>query len=123
MRIILLEVITGVYTEYFKGDLFYILLGFIIFDVVTGLLRAGKDRKINSSINFGGLIRKAGMLVGVVFLTFLDLYFNTNGAITNAGVGLLIVYEGISILENFKHIGVNLQFVTKYFDKDKYKEE
>ena len=119
----LFELIYGIDIENFMGNLFYVLLGFIIFDVVTGLLRAGKDRKLNSSINFDGLIRKAGELVGVVFLTFVDLYFNTDGSITKAGVGLLIIYEAISIVENFKQIGINFEFLMKYFDEEKYKED
>lgn len=119
----LMELLYGIDIESFMGNLFYVLLGFIVFDILTGLLRAMKDRKINSSVNFDGLIRKAGELVGVVFLTFVDLYFNTDGMLTKTGVGFLIVYEGISIIENFKQIGVNLGFLMKYFDDDKYKEE
>lgn len=119
----LMELLYGIDIENFMGNLFYVLLAFIVFDILTGLLRAMKDRKINSSVNFDGLIRKAGELVGVVFLTFVDLYFNTDGMLTKTGVGFLIVYEGISIIENFKQIGVNLGFLMKYFDEDKYKEE
>ena len=118
-----MELLYGIDIENFMGNLFYVLLGFIVFDIITGLLRAMKDRKVNSSINFDGLIRKAGELVGVVFLTFVDLYFNTDGLLTKTGVGLLIIYEGISIVENFKQIGVHLNFLMKYFDEDKYKED
>jgi len=118
----LFELFYGIDINNFIGNLFYILLGFIIFDIITGLLRAGKDRKLNSSINFDGLIRKAGEIVAVVFLTFVDIYFNTDGTITKTGVGFLIIYEGISIVENFKQIGVNLHFIMKYFDENKYKE-
>lgn len=119
----LMELVYGIDIENFMGNLFYVLLIFIIFDVVTGLLRAGKDRKVNSSINFDGLIRKAGEMLGVVFLTFVDLYLNTDGIITKTGVGLLIIYESISIVENFKQIGIDFEFIMKYFDKDKYKDE
>lgn len=118
-----MELVYGIDIENFMGNLFYVLLIFIIFDVVTGLLRAGKDRKVNSSINFDGLIRKAGEMLGVVFLTFVDLYLNTDGIITKTGVGLLIIYESISIVENFKQIGIDFEFIMKYFDKDKYKDE
>src|SRR5699024_4719021 len=102
-------------------NIFYVLLAFIILDILTGLLRAMKDRQLNSSINFDGLIRKSGEMLGIVFLTFIDLYLNTDGLLTKTGVGLLILYETISIVENFKQIGVNFDFIMKYFDKDKYK--
>lgn len=117
-----MELIYGIDIENFTGNLFYVLMCFIIFDVLTGLLRAMKDRKINSSINFDGLIRKAGEVLGVVFLTLVDLYLNTDGVITKTGVSLLILYETISIVENFKQIGVNIDFIMKHFDKDKYEE-
>jgi len=117
-----MELLYGIDIEKFIGNMFYFLLAWIIFDVLTGLLRAMKDRKVNSSINFEGLIRKAGELLGVIFLTLVDLYLNTDGLITKTGVGLLIIYETISIVENFKQIGVNINFIMKYFDKDKYKD-
>ena len=112
----------GIDIEIFIGNMFYFLLAWIIFDILTGLLRAMKDRKVNSSIKFEGLIRKAGELLGVIFLTLVDLYLNTDGLVTKTGVGLLIIYETISIVENFKQIGVDVNFIMKYFDKDKYKD-
>lgn len=118
----LFELLYGIDIENFIGNMFYFLLAWIIFDVLTGLLRAMKDKKVNSSINFDGLIRKAGELLGVIFLTLVDFYLNTDGLVTKTGVGLLILYETISIVENFKQIGVNVDFIMKYFDKDKYKD-
>jgi len=119
----LMELLFGIDVDSFIGNIFYVLLAFIVFDILTGLLRAMKDRKLNSSINFDGLIRKAGEMLGIVFLTFIDLYLNIDGLITKTGVGLLILYEVISIVENFKQIGINFDFIMKYFDKDKYKED
>lgn len=117
----LMELLYGIDIYELVGKPFYALLIWILFDVVTGLLRAGKDRKLNSSINFDGLIRKLGELIGVVFLTFVDIYLGTDGVIAKTGVYALIIYESISIIENFKQIGVNVDFIMKYLDKDKYK--
>jgi|SRR5699024_5447781 len=116
----LIELLNGIEIEDFIGNAFYFLLAFIFIDILTGLLRAAKDRKINSSINFDGLIRKFGELLGIVFATLLDVYLGTDGIITKSGVGLLILYEVLSITENFKQIGVNFDWVMKYFDDDKY---
>lgn|SRR6185312_404936 len=116
----LMELIYGIDVDSFMGNMFYVFIAFVLFDVLTGLLRAAKDRMLNSSINFDGLIRKFGELIGVVFLTFIDLYLNVGGVLAKTGVGLLILYETISIVENFKQIGVNFDFVMKYFDEDKY---
>lgn len=101
------------------GNSFNIVLIMIIFDIITGLLVAGIERKINSSVNYQGLIRKAGLLVGLTFITVVDVYFHMEGTLVKIGVGLMIAYEGISIIENFSRIGVNLNFLTKYFDPDK----
>lgn len=101
------------------GNMFYVVLGMIVFDILTGTLAAAKERKINSSISFDGLIRKLGIIVGLAFITFVDVYFNANGSVTKVGVALLIVYEGLSTVENFSKIGINLSFLTKFFDSEK----
>lgn len=119
----LIELIYGIDITKLAGNHFFVLIGFILFDVLTGILRAGKDRKINSSINFEGLVRKTGEMLGIVFLTFVDIYLNTDGLITKIGINLLIVMEVISIIENFKQIGIDFDFLMKYFDEDKYSED
>lgn len=102
------------------GNFFYVVLFMIGFDILTGLLVAGKERKINSSINFDGLIKKFGLIVALFFITFVDSYFQTDGKLTIMGVGVIIVYEGLSIIENFSRIGINyLNFLTKFFDPNK----
>jgi toxin secretion/phage lysis holin len=101
------------------GNVWYVALGFIIFDIVTGLLAAGAEKKINSSINYIGLIRKVGLFVALAFLVFIDAYFDAKGYVIKLGVGLIVAYEGMSIVENFSRIGIDIKFVTKYFDKNK----
>lgn len=101
------------------GNMFHVVLIMIMFDVLLGVLASAKERKLNSSVNFDGLIRKAGLIVAVFFVSFIDAYLNTNGEIVKMGIGLIFVYEGLSIVENFSRIGVNLKFLTMFFDKDK----
>ena len=99
------------------GVSFYAVLFLIVFDVVTGLLVAGKERKLNSSINREGLLRKLGELLAVVFITFVDVYLNANGVITHTGVTLLVIYEVMSIVENFSRLGIDLTYITQFFDE------
>ena len=101
------------------GYFFKALLIMIVFDILTGVLASAKERNINSSINYDGIITKIGEIIGLFFMAFADLYLKTNGAIVKVGVGMLIVYESISIIENFSRIGVNVKFLTKYFDPEK----
>ncbi|WP_251033653.1 phage holin family protein [Bacillus sp. ISL-75] len=101
------------------GNVWYVALGFILFDVVTGLLAAAIERKLNSSINYVGMIRKVGEFVALAFLVFIDAYVGANGLIIKLGVGMIVAYEAMSIIENFSRIGIDMKFLTKYFDKDK----
>lgn len=105
------------------NNIFYVVLIMIGFDVITGLLVAGKERKINSSINFEGMIRKIGLIFGLFFVSIMDSYFQTEGKLTGMGVAMIILYEGQSIVENFSKIGVNLGFLTKYFDPKKVEKD
>lgn len=109
----------GVDIQQIVGNVWYVVIGFIIFDVLTGILASAKERVLNSSINFEGLITKAGELLTVAFGTFLDAYLKTDGEVTKLMVTLVIVYEGLSVIENFSRIGIKLDFLTKYFDKNK----
>jgi toxin secretion/phage lysis holin len=101
------------------GNVWYVALGFILFDLITGLLAAGAEHKINSSINFIGIIRKVGLFVALAFFVFVDAYFKSQGYIIKLGVGMIMAYEGMSIIENFSRIGINIKFLTQYFDKNK----
>jgi toxin secretion/phage lysis holin len=101
------------------GNIWYVALGFIIFDIVTGLLAGAVERKLNSSINYIGMIRKVSEFVALAFLVFCDAYFGVNGLLVKLGVGMIVAYEGMSIIENFSRIGIDIKFLTKYFDPNK----
>ncbi|MBS4173465.1 phage holin family protein [Bacillus sp. FJAT-49736] len=101
------------------GNIWYVALAFILFDVITGLLAAAVEKKLNSSISYIGLIRKVGLFVALAFLVFMDAYVSANGYIIKLGIGLIVAYEGMSIVENLSRIGINIKFLTKYFDKSK----
>ena len=44
-----------------------ILIIVIVLDVIFGVLRAIKERKLNSTIGIDGIIRKVGMLISIIF--------------------------------------------------------
>lgn len=110
---------SGIDIHSIVGNVWYVVLAVIGFDLITGLLAAGAERKINSSINFIGIIRKVGLFVALAFLVFTDAYFGANGYLIKLGVGMIVAYEGMSIIENFSRFGIDIKFLTKYFDKDK----
>jgi toxin secretion/phage lysis holin len=101
------------------GHPLYFILSLIAIDLLTGLLASAKERKLNSKVNFNGMIKKVGELVALVFITLVDSYFKASGQITKLGVSMIVIYEGLSIIENFSRIGINLSWLTKFFDQSK----
>ena len=94
-----------------------LLLIFIIFDIVFGILRAIKERKLNSTIGIDGMIRKAGMILSDCFLFIIDRIINLNfvGFVPEeilsflnlkfVGIGdlfniLFLLFESLSLLKN-----------------------
>jgi toxin secretion/phage lysis holin len=101
------------------GDALYYILGLIVLDILTGLLASAKERKLNSKVNFDGMLKKIGELLALVFVSLVDSYFQVHGQITKLGVSMIVVYEGLSCIENFSRLGINLSFLTKFFDQSK----
>ena len=58
-----------------------ILIVCIILDVIFGILRALKEKKINSCIGIDGIIRKVGMILSIAFCFVIDYisHFNLIG--------------------------------------------
>ena len=103
--------------------LFLILLYAVIFDTFLGVFRAIKERKFNSCVGIDGAIRKAAMILSVVFFMLIDSVIKINflfiipekylQVIGMDRVGicelfclLFIAYEAISILKNMMLCGL-----------------
>jgi toxin secretion/phage lysis holin len=87
----------------------YTLMILILFDYVTGVIRAVYARKISSSIGFRGILKKLLILMTVGFSHLLDLNLLGGGEVLRTGV--IFFYsanEGISITENLAAIGFPL---------------
>lgn len=87
----------------------------IVLDIILGILRAIKDRKLNSTFGINGIIRKTAMLVCIAVLAFIDTLFSLNllfllpkemlSVTPKVGISdfftlLFIAFEGISVLKN-----------------------
>ena len=103
--------------ELFRNKAFITLIIFIVLDTIFGILRAIKERSLNSCIGIDGIIRKSGMLLSILFFFLIDkiLEINLLGFIPKevlsfikldqVGVGMLfsilyIVFESLSVLKN-----------------------
>ena len=81
---------------------FRVLIVAILFDMTFGILRAIKQRKINSCIGIDGMIRKAGMLLSSGFLYYLDFILALNF--------IAFIPEDIRNFINIEHIGIGSLF-------------
>lgn len=123
----------------FASHLFFkILLYAVIMDTILGVLRAIKEHKFNSCVGIDGAIRKAAMLLSVVFLMFIDAsvkidflfmvpteYLQIIGlerlGICELFCLLYILYEAISILKNMTLCGLPVpmkikRWIQKFLD-------
>lgn len=86
-------------TNLLSNDGMKILIIVIILDLILGLLRAFKEKSLNSCIGIDGMIRKVAMMVVVIFLLLIDsiIHFNLIG----------FVPEAIRSATNIKEIGIS----------------
>ena len=59
-----------------NNDEMKVLIVVIVLDLILGILRALREKSINSCIGIDGMIRKVGMLIVIVFLTIIDTIIN-----------------------------------------------
>lgn len=100
-----------------NNDGMKILIIVIILDLILGILRAIREKSVNSCIGIDGMIRKVGMLIVIITLLIIDsiIHLNLIGFIPEearkflnwqevgvAGVFnlLFIIFEILSIFKN-----------------------
>lgn len=88
-------------------------LAFMLIDVFTGVLKAVKNKELNSTKAREGIYKKASFILFIAFgyladyaMTYVDMGFNFPAAATICT--LIIVTEAISILENLGQINPEL---------------
>ena len=121
-----MDIIRPVIISIGQSAFFRVLLVLVVMDTIFGCLRAIKERVFNSTIGINGLIRKAGMLLSLIFMVYLDqlIHFNLIGFIPEAvreylpaetiGITeffavLYIIYEILSVLKNMSLAGLPVQ--------------
>lgn len=85
-----------------NNDGMKILIVTIVLDLILGILRAIREKSINSCIGIDGMIRKVGMIIVVVFLIIIDTIINLD----------LIGFIPETIKETLKlgHVGISSLF-------------
>ncbi|MBE6011716.1 phage holin family protein [Anaeropeptidivorans aminofermentans] len=77
----------------------------MVIDYITGLLRAGYHKELNSKIGFKGIIKKLMYFALVAFGTWLDNVVGAGGILRETLIFFFIANEGLSILENYGSCG------------------
>lgn len=101
----------------FNNEGMKVLIVVIVLDTILGILRAIREKGLNSCIGIDGMIRKVGMLIVMVFLIVIDhiIHLNLIGFIPenardilqlkDVGISslfniLFIIFETLSIFKN-----------------------
>lgn len=118
MEITLSELVS----QYYKvaGDVYiHGVLMVIVFEIITGLVKAFVSHQLNSSISLNGLAKHTLVILIIVTIYPYLLFIGFKG-IANALVLFVIVSYMISIVENLDVIGVPVpRFVKKRLEKIK----
>ena len=112
-----MTLLSDCYNNLMKNNMFKVLIIVIVMDIVFGILRAIREKKINSTVGIDGMIRKTGMLLSVIFTAMIDVVINLNligfipedikGALKLDYIGfnemftlLYVIFEFLSISKN-----------------------
>ena len=112
MKTMINTIFTGVCTvlTYFFGGwdvALAVLITFMVFDYLTGVIIAIINKKLSSHIGFKGLAKKLFIIVILVVGVLLDRLINNGEWIFRSLVAYFyIANEGISIIENIAVLGV-----------------
>ena len=113
---------------FFLGDMdifIYTLLAFVICDYISGIIRAGFERKLSSKVGFRGIFKKIMIFIIVGIANLCDKNLVQNQAmIRSAIIFFYIANEGLSILENSLAIGLpipeKLKILLEQFKEEKW---
>ena len=85
----------------------YVLLFFIMFDILTGTLKAFSNNTVYSKINKRGITNHITIFLFNMFFTWVFCIFNVN-EYSNILILFYIVSYGLSIIENVGAMGLPL---------------
>jgi len=99
----------GVLASYLFGGwsaLLGVLLAFVITDYITGVMAAGIEGKLNSSIGWKGISRKVMIFVLVAMAHLVDMALGDSNVFRDATIFFYLANELLSIIENTGRIGL-----------------
>jgi toxin secretion/phage lysis holin len=98
-----------------KNEYIYVLFLFIIFDIITGTLKAFSNNTIYSKINKKGITNHITIFLFCIFFSWVFYIFKIN-EYANVLLLFYIVSYGLSIIENIGQMGLPLpQWLVEKF--------
>lgn len=85
----------------------YALLFFILFDIITGTIKAFNNNTIYSKINKQGITSHITIFIFCIFFTWVFHFFSVD-EYSNVLIMFYIVSYGLSIIENLSLMGIPL---------------
>ena len=90
-----------------ENKFLYILLFFILFDIITGTLKAFSTNTVNSKINKHGITSHIAIFLFCLFFTWVFCLFDVN-EYSDVLLMFYIGSYGLSIIENMSLMGIPL---------------
>lgn len=101
------------------------LIIMIILDYITGICKAIVNKRLNSTINLKGIIKKFGYFIIVILSIKIDQLLKTPNTIKTIVVYAFVSNEGISIIENWAQMDLpipkKLVMILEQLKHKKYK--
>ena len=83
----------------------------MLLDIITGVMKAIKNKRLRSRNALYGYARKIGVYVAIIVANIIDQVFGFNGAVATATVLFYLGNELLSIVENLAQLGVKVPTV------------
>lgn len=82
------------------------LLLAIVFDYISGMIKAFHAKTLSSKIGFHGILKKVGILLIVMLGVLVDRVTGNTGAVRTLVIYYFVANEGLSVIENLGQCGV-----------------
>ncbi|OHR74015.1 holin [Bacillus sp. HMSC76G11] len=101
-----------IHTYLFGGVKFMdLLMLLMLVDIVTGVMRAIKEKRLRSRKAMYGYARKVGVFALIIVANIIDTILGLEGIVAFATVMFYLMNEILSIVENLSQIGMKIPAV------------
>lgn len=85
----------------------YILTAVVVLDYITGIIRAGKEKKLSSGVGADGIVKKVVIFLLIGLANLLDIWIlGEDSVLRTATIFFYLLSELISFMDNLIYIGL-----------------